>query len=80
MPASEVRSSLRRTAVELAIVTTLVGALAMTASTWHYGSHLTNVLLAWLGASIVTAGLVTVPLANDNEGAADHPTRSGLVD
>jgi hypothetical protein len=70
MQATDIRVSLRRTALGLAMLTTTVGALAMLASTFHYGSHLPNMVLAWLGASIVTAGLVAVSLANDNEGTA----------
>jgi hypothetical protein len=67
MPAADLHASLRRTALGLAVVTTTLGALAMLASTFHYGSHLPNMILAWLGASIVTTGLVAVSLANDNE-------------
>jgi hypothetical protein len=69
MPA-DIHASLRRTALSLAVFTTALGASAMLASTLHYASHIPNMVLAWLGASIVTAGLVAVSLANDNEGTA----------
>lgn len=74
MPSADIHASLRRTALRLAMLTSIVGALTMLASTFHYGSHLPNMVLAWLGASIVTAGLVAVSLANDNEGTATAAT------
>ena len=74
MPA-DIHVSLHRTALGLAVFTTVLGALAMLASTLHYSSHLPNIVLAWLGASIVTAGLVAVSLANDNEGTATATPR-----
>lgn len=61
--------SLHRTAIALAAFSTLLGLAIMAASTFHFHSHLPSVLLAWLGASFVTGGMVAISLAHDNEGS-----------
>ena len=68
MSVSEARS-LHRPAITLAALSTLLGLAIMAASTLHFHSHLPSVLLAWLGASFVTGGMVAISLANDNEGS-----------
>jgi hypothetical protein len=61
--------SLDRTAIALAALSTLAGLAVMAASTLHFSSHLPGVLLAWLGASLVTGGMVAISLAHDTEGS-----------
>lgn len=68
MPLSEARS-LHRTAITLAVLSTMLGLAVMAASTFHFHSHLPSVLLAWLGASFVTGGMVAISLAHDNQGS-----------
>ena len=68
MSMSEARS-LHRTAVTLAALSTVLGLAVLAASTIHFHSHLPGVLLAWLGASLVTGGMVAISLAHDNEGS-----------
>ncbi|HEY4145667.1 hypothetical protein [Pinirhizobacter sp.] len=70
--------SLQRTAMTLAGLSTLLGLAIMAASTIHFASHLPSVLLAWLGASFVTGGMVAISLAHDNEGS--HPSASHYYD